>query len=167
MENTHSAETPAHTTIESIMNALFNDEVTVGVEQLDLFVRRIYEIRKDRSVYGATKHTELSYVNDDDYREFINLVGATDGTKHLIVIEMSLLDDFSSTVVPDSKSLDVLRQVRNYLRFAVNRIGRTQMTNQPLESFLADYVQSTFTLNGLFVHSKKQKDCMLTYIYWK
>ena len=109
----------------------------------------------------------MSYVNDSDYREFINLVGASDGTKHLIVIEMSLLDDFCSTVVSDSKSLDVLRQVRNYLRFAVNRIGRTQMTNQPLESFLADYVQSTFTLNGLFVHSKKQKDCMLTYIYWK
>ena len=50
---------------------------------------------------------------------------------------------------------------------AVNRIGRTQMANQPLESFLADYVRSTFTLNGLVVHAKKQKDCMIIYIYWK
>lgn len=166
METT-TLETPVHKRIQGFMSLLFNTETTVTFGKLDLFVKVLRETGKQSSVYGATKHTELSYVSEDDYGSFINLTGATDGTKRVIVIDMSLMDDFRSTVVPNLKTADVLQQVRNYLRLAVNHIAGTSISNPLLEAFLVDYVTATEPMSGIHVLTKRHGDCLTTYIYWK
>lgn len=166
MEDT-TVVTPVHKQIQGFMELLFSKESSMTVAQLDLFVKILRETGKQSSVYGATKHTELSYVSEDDYGSFINLTGATDGTKRVIVIDMSLMDDFRSTVVPNLKTADVLQQVRNYLRLAVNHIAGTSISNPLLEAFLADYVTATEPMSGVHVLTKRHGDCLTTYIYWK
>ena len=166
MEDT-TVETPIHKRIQNFMESLFDLELTTNTVHMDLFVKILRETGKQSSVYGATKHTELSYVSEDDYGSFINLTGATDGTKRVIVINMPLMDDFRSTVVLNLKTADVLQQVRNYLRLAVNHIAGTSISNPLLEAFLADYVTATEPMSGIHVLTKRHGDCLTTYIYWK
>lgn len=168
MEDT-TVETPVHKQIQNFMHVLFREDQETDIVQLRLFIASLLNTGKPSSAYGATKHDEFFYIDSEDDDNYFGIIGATDGTKRVVSIELNGFDHFRRTVAPvGSFGATRLKHTRNYLRQLFKFITNTKNHNPRLEGFLTNYLTLTDTTDcTIRSHVDHIGDKTVTYIYWK